>query len=1016
MRKIVTLLFFFVNSVLITAQSFHTINIDGNNDFSTANERFVTSGPEALLGYVTFDKDYLYFAFSGSSVWGSVTDNTRNFHIYVDSDPNLTITGGTGTVTGEGGYRYTPTLPFSANYHYVFRTTDNFETRRVYNNGSWQDAAFSTGNWKSNGYWEGKIKLADLGITGQCNVIAYVEENDNTGSICGGIPANVFTNTNAGGDITFNNHWLNVNLLDQITPNAVFHNTNSLWSIRLKTSGGSLVDSSAVAGMAANATNAYDAGIDLPKPPTVPSHYLEVFFPHSDWQTALGPNFMRDYRALVSLNATTSSWDFTIRTDLTNTSINLTADQFGFVPSNYNIFIQDITADSMHNVRTLGSYTFNSGNGGDKYFRLIVGVTLTEPNIQIEPAAYNFGIIKVSKDSTKTFSVTNTGDRDLVISNIVSSNTVFTFTGGTTYTIARNQTVTIPVTFRPAAAQNYSGTITISSNDADTPQLVIALSGTGQSLSPNIVVPVTALSFGTIGVEADSIKQLVVYNTGDTTLTISGISNVHSVFSIVSTLPVSVVKNDSTIIRVKFLPLLVSSYTDTLTIASNDPDSPSVKVAVTGTGSEVTLSHSYTAGWNLVSVPISQANASAGSVFGDDIASYVLYRYQNGGYVVADSVFAGNGFWLGIESAATVDVQGAPKTSTVQKTLSAGWNIVASPYSKSYDKGNVRFTKGSQNVSADSAAQLGWIQNMYYGYSRADSLYHVATVLAPWAGHWFAVLAEGVTAVYDYNKAATAESFTAPEAPVSNQNNWQVLVSAQIGRAKDNMLAFGVADQATAGFDNMYDLAKPPVSPENVTVRTYFTHADWNPYFQNYASDIKAPLNSAAAQWKFMVQSSAAGTVTLNWKDILTQIPEVVRNDYSFNLAGQGLSMPLDMETHFTHSYQAQAGMSYQFIISSVFTGIEGDEHKPLRFGLEQNYPNPFNPSTVISYQVVNSGRVTLKVYDVLGTEVRTLVDEMKNPGSYQVRFNAENLAAGAYFYKLVQGNAIQVKKLMYVK
>ena len=85
-------------------------------------------------------------------------------------------------------------------------------------------------------------------------------------------------------------------------------------------------------------------------------------------------------------------------------------------------------------------------------------------------------------------------------------------------------------------------------------------------------------------------------------------------------------------------------------------------------------------------------------------------------------------------------------------------------------------------------------------------------------------------------------------------------------------------------------------------------------------------------------------------------------------------------------------------------------------FKLSQNYPNPFNPTTTIQYEIPNSGMVTLKVYDILGREVSTLVSQYENSGSYNVNFNAINLASGVYFYRLQAGNFIQTKKMVLLK
>jgi hypothetical protein len=97
-------------------------------------------------------------------------------------------------------------------------------------------------------------------------------------------------------------------------------------------------------------------------------------------------------------------------------------------------------------------------------------------------------------------------------------------------------------------------------------------------------------------------------------------------------------------------------------------------------------------------------------------------------------------------------------------------------------------------------------------------------------------------------------------------------------------------------------------------------------------------------------------------------------------------------------------------------TGIQNKSTVVSNFKLSQNYPNPFNPTTTIQYEIPNSGLVTLKVYDILGREVKTLVNQHKNSGSYEVNFNAGNFSSGVYFYRLQAGNFIQTKKMILLK
>ena len=88
----------------------------------------------------------------------------------------------------------------------------------------------------------------------------------------------------------------------------------------------------------------------------------------------------------------------------------------------------------------------------------------------------------------------------------------------------------------------------------------------------------------------------------------------------------------------------------------------------------------------------------------------------------------------------------------------------------------------------------------------------------------------------------------------------------------------------------------------------------------------------------------------------------------------------------------------------------------PNVYSLSQNYPNPFNPSTKINFAIPKQGLVTLKIYDVLGREVRTLVNEVKSAGSYTVDFNASEFSSGVYFYRIQANDFIDVKRMLLVK
>jgi enterochelin esterase-like enzyme len=104
-----------------------------------------------------------------------------------------------------------------------------------------------------------------------------------------------------------------------------------------------------------------------------------------------------------------------------------------------------------------------------------------------------------------------------------------------------------------------------------------------------------------------------------------------------------------------------------------------------------------------------------------------------------------------------------------------------------------------------------------------------------------------------------------------------------------------------------------------------------------------------------------------------------------------------------------------QLIFVGTTSAVEENRQLPA-FSLEQNYPNPFNPATTITYQVAKGSFVTLKIYNLLGNEIATLVNEYKPEGRYEVKYNASGIASGVYFYKIQAGGFSNTKKFIVLK
>ncbi len=142
--------------------------------------------------------------------------------------------------------------------------------------------------------------------------------------------------------------------------------------------------------------------------------------------------------------------------------------------------------------------------------------------------------------------------------------------------------------------------------------------------------------------------------------------------------------------------------------------------------------------------------------------------------------------------------------------------------------------------------------------------------------------------------------------------------------------------------------------------------------------------------------------------------PEPNSYVYALSTFGSNVYVGGDFSSIAGTYHSSVAGLTSSYTITGVRKNSGAS--LPMIFALNQNYPNPFNPSTIISFQIPASSHVTLKVYDMLGREITTLVDEMQTAGSHSITFNASRYASGVYFYRLQAGSYTAAKKLVLLK
>jgi hypothetical protein len=200
-----------------------------------------------------------------------------------------------------------------------------------------------------------------------------------------------------------------------------------------------------------------------------------------------------------------------------------------------------------------------------------------------------------------------------------------------------------------------------------------------------------------------------------------------------------------------------------------------------------------------------------------------------------------------------------------------------------------------------------------------------------------------------------------------------------------------------------YDYPMPPPRPEGTGDESYVSDKMW--------SDIRPVSSDRVASWRVYVDPKVTHLVKAeevvglpsDWKVVVKDIPYV------------GVE-----ELMTTTPTRLPAGVKSPYWLTVLVgpRGLVDQMTVPGEYALHQNYPNPFNPTTVISYQLIANSLVTLRVYDVLGREIATLVKGEQKPGYYVVQWNGldnqgKRVASGVYFYRMQTDNFSAVRKMI---
>ncbi len=362
----------------------------------------------------------------------------------------------------------------------------------------------------------------------------------------------------------------------------------------------------------------------------------------------------------------------------------------------------------------------------------------------------------------------------------------------------------------------------------------------------------------------------------------------------------------------------------------------------------------YLSGWNLLSVPLNEKDWKFTDLFSTSTSNAYFY---NGSYTAVDSLSKGNGFWIKLNSAQTQIYTGEPFIADTFN-LNAGWNLI----------GSIIDSVSATNLTTSPA---NIITSFYFNFSNG---YKIAQSVLPGYGYWVKANAAGKLII---NSTLVHKSNSL--APDFSKLNELIITDAS-GKA---LSLYFTGNK----FDNSFYDMPPKAASETPDIR--FTSGKFAEIFNNAAKSkiidiqgLQFPINVKA-----IVKDKAQYAITNGL------------NDDEISIDNGAVS--LDKKTS---------------SFALMLTNSKDITKTPTVFQLEQNYPNPFNPSTTINYSVPKTSVVTIKVYDVLGKEITTLVNDEKTSGNYKVEFDGSKLTSGIYFYRMQAGNIVKTKKLILLK
>ena len=389
----------------------------------------------------------------------------------------------------------------------------------------------------------------------------------------------------------------------------------------------------------------------------------------------------------------------------------------------------------------------------------------------------------------------------------------------------------------------------------------------------------------------------------------------------------------------------------------------------------------------------------------DGVNSKISIYDDNGNaqdYLITNSSFkftAGKAYWLISSNAVNINQQITPvqlnSDNTVSIPLHSSWNLISNPFEKNITWQNV------QNLNGLPANSI-----LYYWNG---SSFTNPTLLIPYQGYYFNNTENRNEIKLHYEPHQATGKISKAEVSSINTENFLELSVNDKKIKQASSVFFGIDSLSKEGIDN-YDYFAPPADFQKVRInivrnelsaRERYLFIEQRPEIrvgQEFELEIKAVPNEP-------VNVAAEGLENLSKYNIYL-LDERLKNLYN-------LKEDRAIKLKLAHQYN-----NFKLIIGTdAYLNQIKQQLNPAGYQLYQNYPNPFNPTTIIRFSLLKQENISLKVYNILGQLIRTLIENQTfETGNHEMEFNGSNLASGVYIFRLESANFTRQRKMVLIK